>query len=100
MEVSTASWLVIALALAAANLPFFNDRVFAVVPLKRRKLLVLRLAEMLVLYLVVGAAGRALEAYIGTNFPQTWEFYAISGCLFIVFAFPGFVFRYLRKHHG
>jgi len=100
MEVSTASWLVIALALAAANLPFFNDRVFAVFPLKRRKLLVLRLAEMLVLYLVVGVVGFSLEATIGTNFPQTWEFFAITGCLFIVLAFPGFVLRYLRKRHG
>lgn len=100
MEVSTASWLVIALALAAANLPFLNDRVFAVFPLQRRKLLVLRLAEMFVLYLVVGAVGRSLEAAIGTNFPQTWEFFAITGCLFIVLAFPGFVLRYLRKRHG
>lgn len=100
MDGSTASWLVIALALAAANLPFLNDRVFAVFPLKRRKLLVLRLAEMLVLYLVVGTIGRSLEAAIGTNFPQSWEFFAITGCLFIVLAFPGFVLRYLRKRHG
>ena len=101
MDVSVASWLVIAMAIAAANLPFFNDKVFALVALKApRKPLIVRLAEMLVLYLIVGAVGFALEAQIGTRFPQTWEFYAITGCLFIVLAFPGFVFRYLRKRHG
>ncbi|MBA5604622.1 DUF2818 family protein [Duganella sp. FT3S] len=108
MEVSSASWLVIVLAILAANLPFFNDKVFAVVPLKRhpgdprtvrRKPFWLRLVEMVVLYFAVGAAGFALEARIGTPFPQTWEFYAITACLFIVLAFPGFVVRYLRKHH-
>jgi hypothetical protein len=30
-------------------------------------------------------------------FPQSWEFYAVSACLFIVLAFPGFVLRYLYK---
>jgi hypothetical protein len=111
MEVSTASWLVIAVAIAAANLPFFNDKVFALVALKppagqqagaaaRRKPLWLRLLEMLVLYFVVGAIGFGLEAQIGNRFPQTWEFFAISGCLFIVLAFPGFIVRYLRKRHG
>lgn len=109
MEVSSASWLVIVLAIAAANLPFFNDKVFAVLPLKRRagdpraarrKPFWLRLAEMVVLYGAVIGAGFALEAQIGTPFPQTWEFYAITGCMFVVLAFPGFVVRYLRKHHS
>ncbi|WP_093389576.1 DUF2818 family protein [Rugamonas rubra] len=110
MDASSSSWLVIALAMAAANLPFVNDRLFAMLPFKsaagdrrvagRRKPLFVRLLEMFVLYLVVGAAGFALEARIGNAFPQTWEFYAITGCLFIVLAFPGFVVRYLRKHHG
>ena len=106
MEVSSSSWLVILLAISAANLPFFNDKLFALAPLKagadgqsRRKPLPLRLLEMLVLYLIVGAAALALEARLGNAFPQTWEFYAITGCLFIVLAFPGFVVRYLKKRH-
>ncbi len=101
MDTSTAAWLVIAVALAAANLPFFNDRLFAVVAAKwQRKPLSIRLLEMTALYLVVGAVGFALEANIGTRFPQTWEFYAISACLFVVLGFPGFIVRYLRKPHG
>lgn len=101
MDTSTAGWLVIAVALAAANLPFFNDRLFAVVGAKwQRKPLYIRLLEMTALYMVVGFIGFALEANIGVRFPQTWEFYAISGCLFVVLGFPGFIVRYLRKPHG
>ncbi|MFA9217964.1 MAG: DUF2818 family protein [Sphingomonadaceae bacterium] len=100
MEVSTASWLVVVLAIAAANLPFLNDKVLALIPTGKRKHFVLRLAEMAVLYFVVGGIGVALETHIGSAFPQTWEFYAITACFFVVLAFPGFVFRYLRKQHG
>ena len=103
MDVSSASWLVILLAIAAANLPFFNDRVFAVVALKSgasgraRKPFIVRLLELVALYFLVGFAARALEAQIGDIYAQSWEFYAISACFFLVLAFPGFVLRYLRK---
>ncbi|MDC8756079.1 DUF2818 family protein [Janthinobacterium fluminis] len=105
MDVSSSTWLVIVLALAAANLPFFNDKVLALIPRKAasgerwRKPLALRLLELVILYFIVGALAFALEARIGNSFPQTWEFYAITGTLFVVLAFPGFVVRYLRKPH-
>jgi hypothetical protein len=41
-----------------------------------------------------------LESRIGGVFAQNWEFYAITGCLFLVLAFPGFVLRYLRKRRA
>ena len=106
MDVSLASWLVIAVALAFANLPFLNENVFGFIPVKpllnrkHGKLFVVRLFELAVLYFIVGALAHALESRIGTAFPQTWEFYAITACLFVVLAFPGFVLRYLRKRHG
>ena len=28
------------------------------------------------------------------NTRTNWEFYAVTGSLFLVFAFPGFVYRY------
>lgn len=100
MNVAFSSWLVIGLALAGANLPFFNDRVLGIFAWRSgRKPLALRLLEMLVWYGVVGALAFVLEARIGNAFVQTWEFYAITGCLFLVLAFPGFVLRYLRKRH-
>lgn len=100
MDVGASAWLVILLALVLANLPFLNDKVFALISLGgRRKHFVVRLLEMTVLFFVVGLVGIALEGRIGTVFPQTWEFYAISACAFLVFAFPGFTARYLRKRH-
>jgi hypothetical protein len=105
MDVSIASWLVIIIAVLLANLPFFNEQLFGFIPLRaaapdqpaRAKHGFVRLLELLVLYFVVGALAYALEAKIGNVFPQTWEFYAITVCVFIVLAFPGFVMRYLRK---
>jgi hypothetical protein len=96
---SLAGWLVIAVALAAANLPFINDAIFGVIPLSgaRTKRFFVRLLELIVLYFVVGLLARALESRIGTVFAQGWEFYAITACMFVVLAFPGFVLRYLRK---
>ena len=89
------------LAVLAANIPFFNERIFALVPYGTSiKPLWARLLELLVLYFVVLGAAYLLEARMGNVFPQRWEFYAITICLFLVLAFPGFVFRYLRKHHG
>ncbi|MRV75940.1 DUF2818 family protein [Duganella sp. FT92W] len=107
MDIGASSWLVILLAIAGANLPFFNDKVFAVFALKGatgeagqpwHKPLLARLGEMAVLYALVGGIAVALENRIGGVFPQTWEFYAITACFFLVLAFPGFTVRYLLKH--
>ena len=87
----------IVVALLAASLPFFTERFFGLIQLNSKKSVWLRLLELLILYFVVGALGFLLESNAGNRFPQGWEFYAITACLFIVFAFPGFVYRYLRK---
>lgn len=100
MSQTASVWVVIVAALVAANLPFLNDRLLAVVPLKgRRKSLAFRLAELVLLYLLVGGLGLALEQRLGQIAPQGWEFYAVTGAMFVTLAFPGFVWRYLRKHH-
>jgi ABC-type Na+ efflux pump permease subunit len=100
MDVSVSSWLLIAVALAAANLPFVNESLFGFIPLKgARKHAWTRVFELLVLYFVTGAAAYALEARIGDVFAQVKEFYMITVPLFVVLAFPGFVLRYLRKQH-
>jgi hypothetical protein len=101
MDVSLSSWLVILLAALAANLPFFTERVFGVLPWRSAaKPFWLRLVEMFVLYLLLGLVASLLEARLGNRFPQRWEFYAVTGCLFIVLAYPGFVHRYLRRRQG
>jgi hypothetical protein len=55
--------------------------------------------ELVVMYLAVGSLGLLLEQRAGQIAPQNWEFYAVTGALFITFAFPGFIWRYLRRHH-
>jgi hypothetical protein len=91
---------VILLALFGANVPFFNERLFAVIPVAVAvKPIWLRLIELLVLYAIIGLIAYLLESRIGGVFTQGWEFFAVTGCLFLVFAYPGFVVRYLRKRH-
>jgi len=93
---------VILLAIGGANLPFMNERLFGLIPFGTSgkaaiKPFWLRLIELAVLYALVGVIAHFLEAQIGNVFTQRWEFYAVTGSLFIVLAYPGFVFRYLRK---
>ncbi len=98
MTQTASVWLVVALALLAANLPFISNRLLAIFRLAGPKLLAVRLAEMVFWYFVVGGIGLLLEQRAGQIAPQGWEFYAITATLFITFAFPGFVYRYLFKH--
>jgi len=98
MNQTASVWLVVALALLAANLPFISNRLLLVYRLANPKNLAVRLAELVFWYLMVGGVALLLEQRLGQIAPQGWEFYAITGTLFITFAFPGFVFRYLFKH--
>ena len=91
--------MIIVLAMLAANLPFFTRKIFFVVaPGSGEKALGWRLLEVVAFYLVVGAIAMALEsrAY-GSAYPQGWQFYAVTFCLFVVLAFPGFTVRYLWR---
>lgn len=90
----------ILVALVAANLPFVNQRVLALVPSHHPKILAARLAELVVFYFMTGGIGLALEGRTGQIAPQGWQFYAITGALFVTFSFPGFVYRYLLKHRS
>ena len=98
MSQTVSVWLVLGAALCAANLPFLSHRLFLVFKLAQPKSLAMRLGEMVVYYFAVGGLGLLLENYGGQIAPQGWEFYAITGTLFITLAFPGFIARYLLKH--
>jgi len=97
MSQTASVWLVVLLGLVAANLPFLSNRLFAVLALKTPKNLAIRLGELVAWYFVVGGVGLFLEQRAGQIAPQGWEFYAITGTLFVTFAFPGFTYRYLFK---
>lgn len=97
------SWqigVVLLLAVLAANLPFVNQRLLLLGPLRHPKPLAWRLLELVLLYFVVGGIGLALEQQAGQIAPQGWEFYAVTGTMFLTLAFPGFVYRYLLQRHA
>lgn len=96
---TAAQFIVVVLALAGANLPFFTARLFVFGKLPEQgKHLGWRLLELLVAYFLVGGLAALLESRAhGSVYPQGWEFYAVTLCLFVVFAFPGFTVRYLWR---
>lgn len=98
MNLSLSGWSVIFLMALAANFPFFTESLFGLIRLKASpKSLAWRLLELLVLYALVIVIAHWLESRLGNAFRQEWQFYAVTVCLFLVFAFPGFVLRYLRR---
>ncbi|WP_291588489.1 DUF2818 family protein [Comamonas sp. UBA7528] len=99
MTQTASIWLVILAALVAANLPFLNERWLLAGPVARghAKPFWGRLLELFLLYLLVGGLALALEKRAGQIYPQGWEFYAVTGALFLTLAFPGFVYRYLGQ---
>ena len=97
MDQTIPVWLVVVLAVLAANLPFLSQRFMLVYRLASAKSLPLRLLELVIWYFITGAVALWLEHRGGQIAPQGWEFYAITGTLFVTFALPGFVYRYLFK---
>ena len=101
MSQSLSIWLLILLALVAANLPFVNQRLMTVVPLRAPvKNLAWRLLELVLWYFIVLGIGLAVERAQGQIHAQGWEFYAVTAALFLTLAFPGFVYRYLVRRGG
>jgi hypothetical protein len=92
---------VLLIAVALANLPFLTERAFAVWPVSGgAKSVPWRLLELVVYYFVTGALAYLMESRMGPVQSQRWEFYAVTVCLFLVFAYPGFLYRYLWRRRG
>lgn len=95
------TYLLLILAFVAANLPFLSRRIFFVVrPRSGSKAFAWQLLELVVLFFVIGGIALLLEGKLGDVHKQNWEFYAINAALFVVFAYPGFVYRYLWRRRG
>ena len=103
MSGSAQGWLLLLVGFIAANLPFLTERLMLVGPRRSPKPLGWRLLELLLLSGLTIGLGMAIESRIGQRAPQGWEFYAVALCLMLTFAFPGFVWRILRRQpapHG
>ena len=83
--------------LLCANLPFLNERLFLIGPHLTPKHLGWRLLELGFYGALVLGLGFLIESFKSQRHVQGWEFYVSFGCLFLTLAFPGFVWRYLRR---
>lgn len=97
MDQTIAVWLVLAVGVPAANLPYLSERLLLVGPRRAPKGAGWRLLELALMAVLTFAVGALLESRIGQRHAQGWEFYAAAACLFITLGFPGFVWRYLRR---
>lgn len=89
--------LVLVTTLLLANLPFANERLFAFGPQRNPKSVGWRLIELLVYGALSAALGRFIEAQLGQVSAIRWEFVAVWLLVVVTLAFPGFVWRYLRR---
>ncbi|AHF01412.1 hypothetical protein THIAE_06295 [Thiomicrospira aerophila AL3] len=105
MSLEQSVWILLFLAIVMANLPFlFTQRLFLLIPLKQEKTIPIYIVEWFVLFFVMGGFAYMIEfTAMGNIAPQEWEFYVVNLFLFMIFAFPGFIYRfnfkmYLDKH--
>ena len=77
-----------------ANLPWLTDRIFLVYPIKHKSVLI-RLIELVIYYLASLLIAIAAETHFsGDIFPQQWEFFVTTFCLFLVLSVPSVIYRY------
>lgn len=81
------------LTVLLANLPFMTQRVFGIIAVTRKHF-GYHLIELLAGFLLTGVIATVLEQRTGSIHQQDWQFYAVAICLYLVFAFPAFVWRY------
>lgn len=81
------------LTLIFANLPFITQRGLGFIQLSQKKIWH-HLAELVLGFLIVAGLAYVLESRSGAVHQQGWQFYAVVVCLYLVAAFPAFVWRY------
>lgn len=97
---SATVWVVAGLCFIAANLPFLFERVlFVWLRPSGRKGFGWQFLELLVFYLLIGGFAFLMEkGSYASVYPKNWQFYVATFCMFLVFAFPGFVYCHLWRH--
>ncbi|MDO4433183.1 MAG: DUF2818 family protein [Alysiella sp.] len=90
---NAAMYTLLLLAVVLANLPFLTTRLLGVFPLQHKHF-GHHLFEWLLGLLLTAAMAYVLESRSAVVHNQGWAFYAVVLCLFLVFAFPAFVWRY------
>ncbi len=94
------SWGLMGWGLCMANFPFFTNRWLLIGPSKNavhQNHFVWLIPELLFGFALFITAGWVGEMTLGQRHSQGWEFYVVMLCLFLTFAFPGFIWRFLRR---
>ena len=86
-------YILLVLALIFANAPFVTTKFFGVFQLKRKHI-GHHLVELAVGFILTAILAYILESRAGAVQHQDWEFYATVVCLYLILAFPCFVWRY------
>ena len=86
-------YILLLLAFIFANAPFLTQKLLGVFPLARKHT-GHHLFELAVGFGITAVLAYVLESRAGAVHRQDWEFYAVVVCLYLIFAFPAFVWRY------
>ena len=96
MNVTAAALLWLMVGFVLATWPFLTERRFGLFGAPAKPFW-FRLLELLISYGLLLGLGWLLEASVGRIQSQTWNFYAITALLFLLMAYPGYVWRFLRR---
>ncbi|NPA71302.1 MAG: DUF2818 family protein [Gammaproteobacteria bacterium] len=98
MDLNQSVWLLLVTAMVLANIPFIlSNRLFLLIKVPTKSIVV-NLLEWFLYFIVTGFFAYLLEKKsMGHVADQTWEFYTVALFMFIIFAFPGFIYRYNLK---
>lgn len=98
MDLNQSVWLLLVTAIVLANIPFIlSTRLFIFIKVPHKSILI-DLIEWFIYFGITGVFAYLLEnKSMGHVAEQQWEFYAITLFMFIIFAFPGFIYRYNLK---
>jgi len=104
MDLNQSVWLLLITGFVLANMPFvLGNRLFLFIKVPHKSIVV-NFVELFVYFIITGVFAYLLEnKSMGHVAPQTWEFYTVTLFMFLIFAFPGFIYRYnlrqfINKH--
>lgn len=92
-----AMYFLLVAALLAANLPFLTRRFLLIFQVAHKRFS-LHLIEWAIYFLLIGILAYGLETSYSSAHTQGAAFYAVVLCLFAIFAFPAFVWRYFWQY--
>lgn len=81
------------LSFIIANAPFLTQKGLGFISLKQKSIFH-HLGELALGFVLIAGLAYLLESRAGEVHPQRWEFYVVVVCLYLVLAFPAFVWRY------